>query len=175
MPQSYHLPATVFNAHRATVSSLRGESHFSEVRAAATLTSDIPIDQAGSIAPRKFERATFQREEFRLLNGNGSLDSRTMITIGSIPFVLLMLINSYVILVQARVPIYWQLRQRLLADEKRRFLGGDMELGPVEVEANKVLMEAKSRELADGSILSFIIAWPVRARSIRATYNRGQI
>ncbi|XP_032662640.1 adenosine deaminase 2-like [Odontomachus brunneus] len=47
-------------------------------------------------------------------------------------------------------PNYWQLREQLLMDEKRLALGGDLELGPVEVKANQVLMAAKNREILNG-------------------------
>lgn len=52
-------------------------------------------------------------------------------------------------------PNYWQLRKQLLIDEQRRSLGGDMELRPVEVEANRVLMAAKNREIYNGAIFYF--------------------
>ncbi|KYN05424.1 Adenosine deaminase CECR1 [Cyphomyrmex costatus] len=47
---------------------------------------------------------------------------------------------------------YLQLRRKLLLDEKRESLGGDLELSPIESKANDVLMKAKCREIYDGFI-----------------------
>ncbi|KYN30163.1 Adenosine deaminase CECR1 [Trachymyrmex cornetzi] len=47
---------------------------------------------------------------------------------------------------------YWQIRRKLLLDEKQESLGGDLELSPIEAKANDVLMKAKSREIYDGFI-----------------------
>ncbi|EZA59882.1 hypothetical protein DMN91_001123 [Ooceraea biroi] len=49
-----------------------------------------------------------------------------------------------------RQPIYWQLRRQLLRDEMRQSLGGELQLNPIEVRANRVLMAAKCREIHDG-------------------------
>lgn len=58
-------------------------------------------------------------------------------------------------------PTYWQLRMRLLAKEQRQSLGGQLKMNPTEMEANKILMEAKTQEILDGSVLSLTIvrAW----------------
>ncbi|XP_011693439.1 PREDICTED: adenosine deaminase CECR1-like [Wasmannia auropunctata] len=47
---------------------------------------------------------------------------------------------------------YWETRRRLILDEKRLSLGGELELSPIEARANQVLMRAKSREIYDGFI-----------------------
>ncbi|KAG5343220.1 ADA2 deaminase, partial [Acromyrmex heyeri] len=47
---------------------------------------------------------------------------------------------------------YWQIRRKLLLDEKHESLGGDLELSPIETKANDVLMKAKEREIYDGFI-----------------------
>lgn len=67
-------------------------------------------------------------------------------------------------------PNYWQLREQLLMDEKRLALGGDLELGPIEVKANRVLMAAKNREILNGSMFSFTIA---REHTIRLAANKS--
>ncbi|XP_012530424.1 adenosine deaminase 2 [Monomorium pharaonis] len=48
--------------------------------------------------------------------------------------------------------IYWQIRQQLQMNEKRQSLGGELELNPIEIKANEVLMKAKRREIYDGFI-----------------------
>ncbi|XP_071557389.1 adenosine deaminase 2-like [Temnothorax nylanderi] len=47
---------------------------------------------------------------------------------------------------------YWQLRQRMMSEEKQQSLGGKLELSPNETKANEILMRAKIRELYDGFI-----------------------
>jgi hypothetical protein len=58
----------------------------------------------------------------------------------------------------AKSESYWQTRQRLLLNEQRQSLGGKLELNPIEVRANEVLMRAKNQEIHDGLILSLTIA-----------------
>jgi len=53
---------------------------------------------------------------------------------------------------------YWKRRQQMMLDEQQQSLGGKLVLSPIEAKANQVLMRAKSREICDGSILSFTIA-----------------
>jgi len=50
---------------------------------------------------------------------------------------------------------YWKRRQQMMLDEQQQSLGGKLVLSPIEAKANQVLMRAKSREIYDGSILSF--------------------
>lgn len=82
--------------------------------------------------------------------------------VGSILIVLVILICHNMIFAYhtrhfTQQPTYWQLRRQLIKDEMQQSLGGGLQLNPMEVRANRVLMAAKRREVHDGSILSLLI------------------
>lgn len=88
---------------------------------------------------------------------------------GSILFIFVILICGEGILAQRFFPFrrikkreeqpdYFSQREQLIKNESDLSLGGKLQLSPIEVRANEVLMTAKNREMHDGSSLSLTIA-----------------